>query len=105
MTTKNILPGNAARLTATITALPGHGPLAGTTAKACVTDWATGESTALPAPAVAAAVDTVTVTADWAIPDDQAEGVYTITIDTDGPLVAAVEKTFKVDHRREPVVP
>lgn len=46
-----------------------------------------------------------TVTADWAIPDATAQGYYTITFDSSGGLVAAVEQTVRVLARTLAVVP
>lgn len=42
---------------------------------------------------------TVTVTAEWAIPDDQTGGVYVATVDLSGSVVDADEYTFRVQAR------
>lgn len=97
-----ILAGNVARVATTFTALAGHGDLTGTTAAASVTDPA-GTSTSL-TPSVSIGTDDVTVTVDWEIPDAQAAGSYVVTIDTDGPLVAASQTTITVLGRVDPAV-
>lgn len=97
-----ILAGNVIRVTTTFTALAGHGDLTGTTAAASVTDPA-GTSTSL-TPSVSIGTDDVTVTVDWEIPDTQAAGSYVVTIDTDGPFVAASQTTITVLGRVDPAV-
>lgn len=99
----NILAGNIAAIRATFPALEGHGSLAGTTAKVCITDPA-GTSTAIPSD-VTIGFDYVLVEADWEIPDDQPRGGYTVTIDISGPLEAAAETGIGVRGRVEPNVP
>ncbi len=106
LATKPIYAGNVVRIVSTLTRPAGSTTSVNpSTAKVCVTTPA-GVSTAI-ASVVTYNVDNsaVIVTADWVTADTLAGGVYTITVDTSGNLVAADEQRILILPRREPVVP
>jgi hypothetical protein len=100
-----ILAGNVAHIDRTFTRV-GAGSLVGTVASVAVTN-PTGTSTALTGETVTIdnTAGTVNVAADWAIADAATGGVYTITIDVGGGMIAAYETKVYVTARTLATVP
>lgn len=93
-----VLAGNTATITTVFTAATTPSP--DPTAVVCVSDNTGTLVGTLPTPTVDVDGTTVTVTAEWAIPDTQAGGIYVATIDTSGSFIAADERSFRVIARR-----
>ncbi len=102
-----ILAGNVLHIVATVSRPSGSTtPINPSTAKVAVTDQA-GVSVNVPGATVAYLnAETLTVTADWVIPDTHPDQIVTITVDTTGGLVAAGERRgVRIEARRTPVMP
>lgn len=106
MATTSILAGNILHISRTFTRPVGSTVSVNpSTVKMAVTS-AAGVTTALvPSAVVYDGVTGFTVTADWTIADAAAGGMYTITTDTSGGLVAAHQERVRVEARTLAVVP
>ncbi len=105
MATAQVLAGNVARITTTLTRPTGSTTdVNPSTAKMAVTSF-TGVTTALVPTVTYPDASTMVATADWATADTLPGGLYTVTVDTAGNLAAAAEQRVRVLTRTEPVVP
>jgi len=102
---QNVLAGNAFRLTRRFDRAEGViTSVNPSTAKMAVT-FPDGSNTALITSVTFDGDTAVIVVAVWTIADTAARGVYVVTTDVDGNMVASHEEAFGVLARKLPVLP
>jgi hypothetical protein len=98
MALDEVLAGNVATSTAVFTAASTPSP--SPTAVVCFVDPYGDEAEVIVAPTITVNGTTVTVVANWTVPDDTLGGLYVAKTRTSGSFVGAAEHLFRVKATR-----